>query len=153
MNEKNYDLVPIFNEETKSFGIKDFDKVNQACDEFIAQELSQLDLETHDEMTYKNAKKSRTSIRKTQEQIKDVRITCNELAMGNFNKEAKELETKLQEADAKLKAYVDSYDKEMKNKEAKPLKITLTIKGYDMKKIEKVKAYAIKQDLEVSIKE
>ena len=150
--EKEYDLVPILEQETKTFQIQKFDEVKGACENFINENLEKVNLETFDKETYGDVKKIRTAIRKKQEQVKEVRLNCNEIAMGTFNEQAKTLESMLKETDDKLKAYVDKYEKEIEGKLPKPAKITLTIKGYDMKKIEKVRDFALKQGLEVAIK-
>lgn len=150
--EKEYDLVPILEQETKTFQIQKFDEVKGACENFINENLEKVNLETFDKETYGDVKKIRTAIRKKQEQVKEVRLNCNEIAMGTFNEQAKTLESMLKETDDKLKAYVDKYEKEIEGKLPKPAKITLTVKGYDMKKIEKVRDFALKQGLEVAIK-
>lgn len=149
---KEYDLIPILNTKQKTFQIKEFDEVKEACESFIKKNLAQVNLEVLDRENFGYAKNIRTEIRKKQESIKRVRIDCNELSMGIFNKQTKELEAMLKEADEKLKAFVDKFAVEVKNVAVKPKKITLEVKGYDMKVIEKVKAFAIKQGLEVAAK-
>lgn len=150
--EKEYDLVPILEKETQTFLIQKFDEVKGACEYFISENLEKVNLEVFNKETYGDVKKIRTAIRKKQDQVKEVRLSCNEIAMGTFNEQAKTLESMLKEADEKLKAYVDAYDRDIEGELPKPAKITLTIKGYDLKKVEKVKEYAIKQGLEAAIK-
>lgn len=151
MEEKQFDLVPILEPKTKSYCLKSFDEIKNACEDFIHEEIGNLNLESMDEATYKAVKESRTNIRKKQNQIKDVRLACNEIAMGTFNAQTKELESMLKENDDKLKEYVDTYDRGVKGKIPAPKKIKLTIKGYDMATLEKVKEYALKKGLEAVI--
>lgn len=150
--EKEFDLIPVLELNTKTYQIERFDEVKAACEMFIQDKISELDLSVLEDYTFKDVKAVRTEIRKKQEQIKKVRIDCNFIAMGTFNDQAKTLETMLKEADDTLRDYVSTYEKEVQGKLDKPLKITLTVKGYDVKKIEKVREFAIKQGLEVAIK-
>lgn len=149
---EEYNLVPILEPKSKTYQIERFEEVKKACAEFITDTTSVLNLEDLSPEMHNVVKKARTEIRKKLDQVKRVRIDCNKLALEKFNEQAKSLEDSLQSADNELKAYVDKYAIEVENKQAKPAKITLTVKGTDMKLIEKVKIYAVKQGLEVSIK-
>lgn len=151
MGEK-YDIVPVLEKETNTYLIQKFDEVKSSCEEFINERLDTVNLEKYDELTFKNVKEIRTEIRNRQDLVARARINCNQIAMGTFNEQAKTLETMLKEADTKLKTYVDTYNTEVVGKLKSPAKITLTVKGFDMKLIEKVKQFALKQGLEAIIK-
>ena len=147
-----FPLLPVLDKVSETFKIKDYDAVLEACNAFIAKTTDGLNLEDLSKEMYDCVRNSRKPIRKNIDKIKRVRIDCNKLALDTFNSQAKQLENILQEVDLKLKAYVDKYELEVLNKQPKPATITLTVKGTDMKKIEKVKEFAVKQGLEVAIK-
>ena len=102
----------------------------------------------NDKIRHKN---TRTDIRKKADVIKNARINVTKMLTGTFEEQLKEIEKMLTSADNTLREKVTVYEAEHKSKIAKPKKITLVVKSYDMKLIEKVKAYAIKNGLEANI--
>lgn len=150
MDNKEFELVPVYDKETGIYTINNFDNCKAIVQEFIAN--CHLDLVITNEADYKDVKATRTDIRKKKETVSTARKQIKEMLVGTFENQLKEIETMLGDADAVLKEKVDAYETEVKNKIAKQKIITLTIKGYDLKKVEKVKEYAIKQGLEAAIK-
>ena len=133
-----------FDKENNQYEIEEYSQVKKDCERFI-KENAHLDLVIQNDEDKKIVKKSRTEIRKKQNEIASLRKSLNDIVMGKFNEQAKEIESRLKQVDGDLKDKLDKYD----NSLGKPKIIALTIKGYDLKKIEKVRAYAIKLGLEV----
>lgn len=150
-NEENkFELVPVYDKDTGAYVISNFEKCKGIVQTFIKD--CHLDMVITDEADFKEIKATRTNIRKKKETISTARKQIKEMLVGTFEAQLKELETLLGDADLKLKEKVDTWEAENKNKVAAPKVITLTIKGYDLKKIEKIKESAIKQGLEAVIK-
>ena len=133
-----------FNQETKTYEIKEFNHTLEECKKFISN-FALLDLIIQNDSDKKAVKNSRTLIRKKLDEVSTVRKTLNEVVMGRFNEQTKEIESLLKETDAQLKAKVDEYEKKI----GKPELYSIVIKSYDKKKIEKVRAYALKLEMEV----
>lgn len=133
-----------FNQETKTYEIKEFNHTLEDCKNFISN-FALLDLIIQNDSDKKAVKNSRTLIRKKLDEVATVRKTLNEVVMGRFNEQTKEIESLLKETDAQLKAKVDEYEKKI----GKPKLISVVIKSYDKKKIEKVRTYALKLEMEV----
>lgn len=150
MENKEFELVPVYDKETGIYTINDFEGCKSIVQEFI--DGCHLDLVITSEADFKDVKATRTDIRKKKETVATARKQIKEMLVGTFENQLKEIESMLGDADAKLKEKVDVWEKENKNKVVKPSVITLNVKGYDMKKIEKVRDFALKQGLEVAIK-
>lgn len=133
-----------FNQETKTYEIKEFNHTLEECKKFISN-FALLDLIIQNDSDKKAVKNSRTLIRKKLDEVSTIRKTLNEVVMGRFNEQTKEIESLLKETDAQLKAKVDEYEKKI----GKPELFSIVIKSYDKKKIEKVRAYALKLEMEV----
>lgn len=133
-----------FNQETKTYEIKEFNHTLEECKNFIST-FALLDLIIQNDSDKKAVKNSRTLIRKKLDEVATVRKTLNEVVMGRFNEQTKEIESLLKETDAQLKAKVYEYEKKI----GKPELFSIVIKSYDKKKIEKVRAYALKLEMEV----
>ena len=134
----------IYNEEKKQYEIEEYSKALENCKKFI-KDNAHLDLVIQNEDDKKIIKNSRTEIRKKNNEIATLRKDLNEIVMGNFNEQAKQLEQELKDADEKLKSKLDTYE----NKLDKPKIITITIKSYDESKIKQIKDLAIKLNMEV----
>ena len=150
MENKEFELVPVYDKEAGVYKINDFEGCKQIVQEFI--DGCHVDVVITNEADYKDAKSTRTDIRKKKDTVATARKQIKEMLVGTFENQLKEIETMLGDADTVLKEKVDAWERENKNKVASPSKITLTVKGYDMKKIEKVRDFALKQGLEVAIK-
>ncbi len=149
--EKEFELVPVQDKETGVYHIENFEENKKIVKDFLANECH-VEMEINSAEDYKLIKNTRTDIRKKREAIKNIRIKVSEMLIGVFESQLKEIEREIDATDLILKEKIDAYDKLISNKQDKPSKITLTIKGYDMQKIQKVKDYAIKQGLEAAIK-
>ena len=150
--ENKFDLVPVIDKETGNYVIKDYDNVTKIVDDYVATALKATEV-IGDDIAFSEAKKVRTDIRKHKEAITQARIHINALLLGTFNEQLKTIETKLDSADKEIKTKVDTYNTEVKGKlDNKPKVITLTVKGYDAKAIEKVKALAVKCGLSAEVK-
>ena len=149
--ERTFELVPVLDEATGKYVVKSFDNVREIVRDFIDREVNRVSV-IEDDMTFKDVKATRTDIRKKKDAITQARLHINALLLGEFNAQLKEIETMLDEADKTLKAKVDTYNEEVKGKDNKPKVITLVVKGYDAKAIEKVKALALKSGLTAEVK-
>lgn len=151
MEEKKFDLTPILEKGTGIYKVKDFDNQISLVKDYISKNCLQ-NVEITDEQTFKEVKNKRTEIRKKLETISTARKDVTDLIIGTFSSQLKEIEKMLDAADKVLKSKVDSFQVATTNKVEKPKFITLTVKGLDSKKIDKVKEYALKQGLEVAVK-
>lgn len=106
------------------YRIPDFDKVVDECTLFIQ------DTEDH-----ANARKSRTVIRKKKEEIATVRKEANKAMLAVFNRQCKQLEGLLQEADDRLTQTINI------GQEAKPPVTTITIRTSDEDAIIKIESF------------
>lgn len=149
--EKTFELVPVLDAETGKYTVKSFENVKKIVSDFVERETHRV-IAIQDDLTLKEVKATRTDIRKKKEMISQARIHINSLLLGEFNSQLKEIETMLDSADKALKEKVDTYNEEVKGKENKPKLTTLIVKGYDVKAIEKVKAYAMKNGLTAEVK-
>lgn len=148
MEEKEYEITPILDKENK-YVIQNYDKVIESATAFI-KENEFTKCENGDELSL--IKKSRTLIRSKKDAITRARININNSLLGTFNEQLKELETMLNNADINLKRLKDNYEEEQNNINKKPAKLTLIVKSYDLKTIEKIKTYALKLGAEIGEK-
>lgn len=151
LEERTFELVPVLDEATGKYAVKSFDNVKEIVSDFIEREVNRVTV-ISDDLTLKNVKATRTDIRKKKDAITQARLHINALLLGEFNAQLKEIETMLDEADKTLKAKVDTYNEEIKGKENKPKVITLVVKAFDMKSIDKVKAFALKNGCTAEVK-
>ena len=136
-----------FNQETKTYEIKEFNHTLEECKKFISN-FALLDLIIQNDSDKKAVKNSRTTIRKKKDEIATLRKTLNSIVMGKFNEQAKELEKELDNADVQLKAKIDEYEKKL----GKPQKFSITISSYDAQVIEKIREYVNKKFTNVEVK-
>jgi len=106
------------------YRIPDFDKVVEDCKAFIV-----------DTEATNTDKRARTLIRKKKEEVATVRKEAGKAMLAVFNRQCKQLEAMLQEADDILTAEINA------NKEAKPLITTITIKTSDEDAIKEIEAF------------
>lgn len=151
LEERTFELVPVLDETTGKYVVRDFNNVKTIVSDFIEREVNRVTV-ISDDLAFKDVKVTRTDIRKKKDAITQARLHINALLLGDFNAELKEIETMLDEADKKLKAKVDTYNEEIKGKDNKPKVITLVVKAFDMKAIDKVKAFAIKNGCTAEVK-
>lgn len=151
LEERTFELVPVLDETTGKYVVRDFNNVKTIVSDFIEREVNRVTV-ISDDLAFKDVKATRTDIRKKKDAITQARLHINALLLGDFNAELKEIETMLDEADKKLKAKVDTYNEEIKGKDNKPKVITLVVKAFDMKAIDKVKAFAIKNGCTAEVK-
>lgn len=123
------------------YQIAEFTEVYKECEEFIERE-GNLKLVITNDADKREAKASRTAIRKKKEQIAAMRKSLNGIVMGIFNSQVKELEKMLEDADEQLKDKITAY--ENAGKPETPPVFTIVISSFDEKAIEEVKAYALK---------
>lgn len=150
--EKKFDLVPVIDDATGNYVIKDYDSVLRIVNEYVEKAVNE-NANVTDDVTFKHCKDTRTDIRKHKDVITQARIHINALLLGQFNEQLKTIETLLDATDKALKAKVDAYNTDVKGKvDLKPKVITLTVKGYDAKAINKVKDLAVKLGLNAEVK-
>lgn len=146
--EKKFDIVPAFDEESGMYVIKDFELGKSFVELFIKERTENVEITNN--VIFGDVKKSRTEIRKRLDSVTKARIKINDMILGQFNTQLKEIETMLKVADNTLKAKVDAYEKEVKGGNGRPKINTLTIKSYDSKAIEEIEKFA-KQFESVSV--
>jgi len=146
-----FEITPVLDTETSKYVIQNFEAVKVGCQEFI-KEYGYQELVITTDLDYEKVADGRTVIRKKIDAISSARKNVNELVLGEFNAQLKELEKMLKEADDISKEKVHVFDEEVKGKVSKPKVITLTVKSLDMKAIEKVKAFALKSGCQADIK-
>lgn len=151
LEERTFELIPVLDEATGKYIVKSFDNVKTIVNEFIEREVNRVSV-INDDLTFKDVKMTRTDIRKKKDAITQARLHINALLLGEFNSQLKEIETMLDEADKELKAKVDVYNEQVKGKDNKPKVITLVVKGFDVKAIDKIKAFALKNGCTAEVK-
>lgn len=151
MEEKTFELVPVLDKKTGQYEVKDFDNVKKIVADFIEREVTPIK-EITDDVMFKSTKELRTDIRKKKEAITQARIQINSLLLGTFNGQLKDIEAMLDSSDKVLKEKVDAYNELVKGKDNKPKVITLVVKGFDPKAIEKIKALALKSGCTAEVK-
>ena len=151
MEEKTFELVPVLDKKTGQYAVKDFDNVKKIVSDFIGREVTPIK-EIADDITFKSVKELRTDIRKKKDAITQARIQINSLLLGTFNGQLKDIEAMLDGSDKYLKEKIDTYNELVKGKDNKPKVITLVIKGFDPKAIEKIKALALKSGCTAEVK-
>lgn len=151
MEEKTFELVPVLDKKTGQYEVKDFENVKKIVADFIEREVVPIK-EITDDVMFKNTKELRTDIRRKKEAITQARIQINSLLLGTFNGQLKDIEAMLDSSDKVLKEKVDAYNELVKGKDNKPKVITLVVKGFDPKAIEKIKALALKSGCTAEVK-
>lgn len=151
MEEKTFELVPVLDKKTGQYEVKDFGKVKAIVADFIEREVAPIK-EITDDVMFKSTKELRTDIRKKKDAITQARIQINSLLLGTFNGQLKDIEAMLDSSDKVLKEKVDAYNELVKGKDNKPKVITLVVKGFDPKAIEKIKALALKSGCTAEVK-
>ncbi len=152
METKSFALTPVLDERTGKYVVDKFGDAKKLVADFIEREVNSVTV-VDSEPIYKVAKETRTDIRKKKDAITQARININALLLGDFNAQLKEIEAMLDEADKSLKAKIDDYNVNVKGKvDNRPRVITLVVKGYDEKLINKVKDYAVKYGLSAEVK-
>lgn len=143
-----FELTPVVNKETGKYELANFNEVLESARNYIKEHHFE---EINNALDYSGVKEARTEIRARQDLIKEVRLRANELILGTFNEQAKTLEKLLGEEDAHLKALKEKWEAES-GKIAKPKAFKMTIKTFDEKAFEKIRAFAIKLNAEVEVK-
>ncbi len=93
-------------------------------------------------------KNNRTEIRKKIEFLKKTRIDVNDILLGTFNKDMREIEKILKEEDDALKIVKENYEKLISLDLEKPNELfTIIISDEDIDKIEKIAKYARKLNI------
>lgn len=152
LEENKFDLVPVLDSNTGHYVIADYERVVELVKNY-ANEAVEATAVIADDIAFATAKKARTDLRKHKDAITQARISINALLLGDFNTQLKNIETILDNADKDIKARVDEYNLAKKgNDTGKPKVISLVVKGYDAKAIEKVKAQALKLGLSAEVK-
>lgn len=149
--EKTFELVPVLDKETGKYVVQDFDEVKKIVQDFTEREVGRV-VTISDDLDLKTVKGTRTDIRKKKDAITQARLHINALLLGDFNSQLKEIETMLDEADKTLKGKVDAYNEEVKGKDIKPKVVTLVVKSYDPKTIDKVREFALKHGCLAEVK-
>lgn len=151
LEENTFELVPVLDEATGKYVVQKFDVMKEIVRDFLEREVNKV-VEINDDVAFKDVKATRTDIRKKKEAITQARLNINALLLGDFNAQLKEIEGMLDDGDKTLKAKVDAYNELVKGKDNKPKVITLVVKGFDPKAIEKIKALALKNGCTAEVK-
>ena len=144
-----FELTPVLNVNTGTYEITNYEDVLASVRKFIAENHFET---INNDLEYGDVKEIRKDIRKKKELITNARLQINELLLGTFNKEAKELEDLLEEEDKHLKSIKEKWEVEMNNKVARPKMIKVIAKTYDMETAMKIKNYALMLGAEIEVK-
>lgn len=128
-----------FNPKTKLYEIVDFNGTLNEIKDFISKN-SFTNLVIQDDSDKATVKKARTAIRKKKDDVKKLRLNVNEAMLGAFNRQTKQIESLLDEADLKMKELIDNYENKVITK-----KFTIVVSSTDEQVIEKIKAFALEQ--------
>lgn len=143
-----YEIAPLFNEDTRSYEIANFDKTKQALLEKLS--VAPINLIIENDGDFKAVKKYRTEIRKDKDAITKTRLAINDLLLAKFNDQLTELEKTIDDVDKQLKAKVDEH-KETTTVASAPDIPTFSIKVVSLNEtdIQKVKDFALKLKCQV----
>ena len=133
MKEK-FDLI------NKTYYLEDFDQAMQECKRYI-DTVGHLNIIVDDDLSYKICKDSRAKLRKKQKEIASKRLQINDIILGEFNNQVKDVEKLLKDADKILTAKMDDYENLFSAK--------LTITFDRREDLEKVKVLASELNLKV----
>ena len=127
MDEPKFLITPC-KDTSDVWSIKDFDKVCEAMDKYLS--TMPLKLVATKVADYEYIKRCRTEIRNKAKLIKDTRLSINEVFLGKYNQQCKQLEDKLKQADEILKEKKEDFEEEIL---LKPVKRTylVNIKLFD----------------------
>ena len=89
MKEK-FDLI------NKTYYLEDFDQAMQECKRYI-DTVGHLNIIVDDDLSYKICKDSRAKLRKKQKEIASKRLQINDIILGEFNNQVKDVEKLLKD--------------------------------------------------------
>ena len=135
---ETYDVV------NGQYSVQKFDEQLELAKNFI-KENAKTNLVIQSEDDLKSVKKSRTVINAKLKEIEDKRKALNEAVMGRYNNESKTIEKLFKETYENLTNKINEYEEKL----GKPKILTLIIKTYDQKVIDKIRKYASGLDCEV----
>ena len=158
-----FDIIPVQDENTKVFAIQDFDVLFKRLEDWTKANNPKGKINSQEDFDYylKDKPKGRPvtgqvvvlSKRAEAATIKELveggRKGIVKQTMGTFEDQAKRIEKLLGDFDKDCKEEKDKWLKATTNKVAKPTALSITVKTFDKKVIEKVKAYALKLGCEV----
>ncbi len=155
--EFTFNIIPV-QDNTGVYFIQNFDVLYDRLSEWVERNDPTGRVNSQEEFDYfvkdkpKN-KETAISQRVLANSIKEMVATARKgiisSIMGTFEEQAKAIEKLLADFDAKCKKEKEEWLKKTTNKVAKPTKISLTVRSFDAKAIEKVRAYALKMNCEV----
>jgi len=147
--KKDFEITPVLNAGTGSYEITNYDKLLESATKYVNDILAKHTHDIADLNMFSDTKKDRTDLRKNLDAIKKTRLQVNDLYFGTFNRQLKDIEKLINDADKTLKEQVDKWNeenpKEDKAKVVEPKTYTLTITTFDEKILNVVKDFAIKK--------
>lgn len=155
---QEFSIIPVQDETTKVFSIQNYDELYARIEKWVQENSPKGKIQNQGDFDYylkdkpKN-KEEALSLRVIAKNLKDlvssVRKGIINSTMGTFEEQAKNIEKLLDAFDKECKEEKEAWLKATTNKVAKPTALSITIKTYDEKVLEKVKAYALKLGCEV----
>lgn len=124
----------------KTYSLLNYEQSLEECKRFI-DEVGHLNIICDDDLSYKICKDSRAKLRKKQKEIASKRLQINDIILGEFNNQVKDVEKLLKDADKILTAKMDDYENLFSAK--------LTITFDRREDLEKVKVLASELNLKV----
>lgn len=155
-----FDIIPVQDEQTKVFSIRNYDELYSRISKWVSENSPKGKIDSQEAFDHYLKDKPKVlkegdsfSLRVVAANLKELVSTVRKgivkSTMGTFEEQAKSIETLLDTFDKECKEEKAAWLKATTNKVAKPTALSLTIKSYDAKVIDKVKAYAIKLGCEV----
>ena len=155
---KGFNIIPIQDEITKVFSIQNYDELYVRVKKWVQDNSPKGKIKNQGDFDYylkdksKNKEEAyslRVIAKNTKELVSTVRKGIIKTTMGTFEEQAKNIEKMLDAFDQECKEEKETWLKATNNKVAKPVSLSLTVKTYDEKVLEKVKKYALKLGCEV----
>lgn len=145
-----YEIQPLFNSESKTYEIANFDETKQALLEKLS--TAPINLIIENDGDFKAVKNYRTEIRKDKDAITKTRLAINDLLLSTFNNQLKDLEKTIDEVDKQLKAKVDEHKAKLDSEvPSEPIVQSYSIKvvSPNQEDLDKVSAFALKLKCQV----
>lgn len=151
MEEGKITFTPVPTMENGVYVVKDYDlhlaNIQKKC-----AENCHVSMIINNYEDYKTIKDTRTELNASLEEIKSARKNITELLTGTLEAQLKTIEKLLDQTSKSLTEKINDYDKNVLQKPERQKLINITIKSYDQKVIDKIKAYALKQGAQVVVK-
>ena len=157
---QEFSIIPVQDETTKVFSIQNYDELYARIEKWVQENSPKGKIQNQGDFDYYLKDKQKVlkdgetySLRVVAANLKELVSTVRKgiikTTMGVFEEQAKNIEKLLDDFDKECKEEKAAWLKATTNKIAKPTALSITVKTYDAKVLENVKAYALKLGCEV----